>query len=152
MATTDQSAVVGIFQSNAFAELAIAELKKIGFHVDQIESGKATSTIHIGLPSFLGVQMAGTGAGGGQGRRNTTVPSTNGALIAGVEQGTPAADIGLAAGDTITSVNGQAVTSASGLTTALQATHPGDQVTIGWVDQSGAQHSAKATLTTGPAD
>ena len=38
MATTDQSAVVGIFQSNAAAELAIAELKKLGFRSDQIES------------------------------------------------------------------------------------------------------------------
>jgi S1-C subfamily serine protease len=139
------------FRSDSTSGYAITIEKAVSV-AKQIESGKATSTIHIGLPSFLGVQMAGTGAGGGQGRRTTTVPSTNGALIAGVEQGTPAADIGLGAGDTITSVNGQAVTSASGLTTALQATHPGDQVTIGWVDQSGAQHSAKATLTTGPAD
>jgi S1-C subfamily serine protease len=117
----------------------------------QIESGKATATIHIGLPAFLGVQMAGTGTGSGRGARNT-VPSSNGALIAGVEPGTPAESIGLGAGDTITSVNGQAVSSASGLTTALQGTHPGDQVSIGWTDASGAQHSAKATMATGPAD
>jgi S1-C subfamily serine protease len=116
----------------------------------QIEAGKASSTIHLGLPAFLGVQMANTG-GTGRGSR-TTVPASAGALIAGVEPGTPADSIGLGAGDTITSVNGQAVTSASGLTTALQASHPGDQVSIAWTDSSGSQHSARATLTTGPAD
>jgi S1-C subfamily serine protease len=116
----------------------------------QIVSGKASSTIHLGLPAFLGVQMAPEGTG--TGRNRTTVPATNGALIQGVESGTPAADIGLAAGDTITTVNGQAIASSSALTTALRATHPGDQVSIGWIDQSGAQHTAKATMTTGPAD
>lgn len=116
----------------------------------QIASGKASSTVHIGLPAFLGVQMAG-GAARGAGARNAA-PGSGGALVAGVEQGTPAADIGLAAGDTITSVNGQAVGSPSALTTALQGTRPGDQVAIGWTDQAGAQHSARATLATGPAD
>ena len=28
----------------------------------------------------------------------------------------------------------------------------GDQVSIGWTDSSGSQHTAKATLITGPAD
>lgn len=137
------------FRSNSTSGYAITIEKAVSI-AKQIESGKATSTIHIGLPAFLGVQMPPTGTG--QGRRNTTVPSTNGALILGVESGTPADAIGLAAGDTITSVNGQAITSPAGLTSALAATHPGDQVTIGWTDQSGSQHSAKATMATGPAD
>jgi S1-C subfamily serine protease len=72
--------------------------------------------------------------------------------VAGVDGGTPAASIGLAAGDTITSVNGQTVDSPSRLTTLLQAAHPGDQVAIGWTDQSGTQHTARATLMAGPAD
>jgi S1-C subfamily serine protease len=139
------------FRSDSTAGYAITIEKAISV-AQQIESGKATSTIHIGLPAFLGVQIAGTGTGNGNGRSRNTAPSTAGALIAGVEQGTPADDIGLATGDTITSVNGQAVTSASGLTTALSGSHPGDQVSIGWTDASGGQHSAKATLTTGPAD
>jgi S1-C subfamily serine protease len=139
------------FRSDSTAGYAITIEKAISV-AQQIESGKATSTIHIGLPAFLGVQIAGTGTGNGNGRSRNTAPSTAGALIAGVEQGTPADDIGLATGDTITSVNGQAVTSASGLTTALSGSHPGDQVTIGWTDASGGQHSAKAMLTTGPAD
>jgi S1-C subfamily serine protease len=107
----------------------------------QIESGRASSSVHIGLPAFLGVQIAGNGGAAGAG-----------ALVAGVEAGTPAASIGLAPGDTITSVNGQAVDSPSGLTTLLHRARPGDQVAIGWTSQSGTQHSARATLATGPAD
>ncbi len=138
------------FRSDSTSGYAIAIDKALSV-AQEIESGKASSTIHIGLPAFLGVEMAGTG-GSGRGARNAAPAATNGALVAGVEPGTPAADIGLGAGDTITSVNGQAVTSASGLTSALQGHHPGDSVTIGWTDQSGSQHSAKATLATGPAD
>ncbi|MGI9079212.1 MAG: S1C family serine protease [Acidimicrobiales bacterium] len=103
---------------------------------DQIESGKASATIHIGLPGFLGVQIAGSG----------------GAAVAGVVPGTPAVSIGLVAGDTITSVNSRTVDTASGLSTLLQPAKPGDRVAIGWVDRSGTGHSARATLATGPAD
>jgi hypothetical protein len=38
------------------------------------------------------------------------------------------------------------------MTTAMQAYHPGDKVTIGWTDDSGQTHTASVTLTTGPAD
>lgn len=111
----------------------------------QIESGRATSTIHIGLPGFLGVAIEPTGTGlGGS--------STPGAVVAGVEAGTPAATAGLRQGDTITSVGGQAVSSAESLSSLTKAHHPGDKVTVGWTDQAGAAHSASVTLSTGPAD
>jgi S1-C subfamily serine protease len=133
------------FRATSTAGFAIPIAKAISI-AQQIESGKASTTVHIGLPAFLGVQIAGTTGRGG------TVAGPAGALIAGVERGTPAATIGLAAGDTITSVDGQAVTSATGLTTSLQSAHPGDQVSIGWTDQAGTQHTARATLIAGPAD
>jgi S1-C subfamily serine protease len=133
------------FRTTSTSGFAIPIAKALSV-AQQIESGKASSTIHIGLPAFLGVQIAGTGGGRG------VVPSSTGALVAGVERGTPAATIGLAAGDTITSVNGQTVDSAAQLTTRLQTARPGDQVAIGWTDQSGAQHTARATLIAGPAD
>ena len=115
----------------------------------QIEAGQASSTIHLGLPAFLGVQVAPSVTG--RGRSATTVP-TNGALINGVEPNTAADAIGLAAGDTITSVNGRTVDSSSALTAALQTTKPGDKVSVTWTDSSGAKHTATATLGTGPAD
>jgi len=68
-----------------------------------------------------------------------------------VVSGSPAAVAGLTAGDTITAVDGQAVTSAQGLTTVMQHHHPQDRVSIQWTDASGATHSATVTLATGPA-
>jgi len=141
-------------QATAASGYAIPIDKAVSI-ADKIESGKASATIHIGLPSFLGVQIAGTGQGSGRGYRfgaGSGSPTSAGAPVAGIVPGTPAADIGLAAGDTITSVNGQAVDSASALTTLLQGSHPGDKVSVGWTDASGTDHTAKATLTTGPAD
>ncbi len=124
---------------------------------DKIESGKASTTIHIGLPAFLGVQIARAGQGSGSGSglgvgADGGSATSAGASVAGVEPGTPAASIGLAVGDTITSLNGQAVDSPSALSPLLRGSHPGDKVTIGWTDHAGADHTAKATLITGPAD
>jgi S1-C subfamily serine protease len=105
----------------------------------QIESGKATSTIHIGLPGFLGVAVTANSTGGG-------------AVISGVASGTPAAKAGLVAGDVITSVNGTAIADGTGLTAALQGRHSGDKVTLAWTSQSGATQTATITLAAGPAD
>jgi S1-C subfamily serine protease len=103
----------------------------------QIESGVATTTVHIGLPGFLGVAVD---------------PSTGAAVVAGVQSGSPASTIGLVAGDTITAVDGKAISSPDNLTTILRAHHPGDKVSIRWTTASGATHTATATLMTGPAD
>ncbi len=135
------------FQSTTSAGYAIPIDKAVSV-AQQIEAGKASTTVHIGLPAFLGVQVAGDagqGLGGGG-------AGSGGALVTGVEPNTAASGIGLQAGDTITSVNGNPVGSASDLTARLRAARPGDQVTIGWTDQSGTQHTARARLTTGPAD
>jgi S1-C subfamily serine protease len=109
----------------------------------QINSGHATATIHLGLPGYLGVQVLPAGNGSN---------STSGAVVAGVETGSPADKAGLVAGDAITSLNGQTVDSALTLTTLTRSHHPGDKVTIGWTDQTGARHTAKVTLAVGPAD
>jgi S1-C subfamily serine protease len=105
----------------------------------QIESGQASSTIHIGLPGFLGVGLSSTATG-------------NGAVVTGVASGTPAESAGLGAGDTITAVSGTTVTSAQGLTAAMQGRHPGDKVTLSWTDTGGSSHTASITLAAGPAD
>jgi S1-C subfamily serine protease len=103
----------------------------------QIEHGTATTTIHIGSTGFLGVSVA---------------DAPNGAGVERVVPGGPAAQAGISAGDVITSVNGTAVSSSAGLKSALSKTAPGDRVRVTWVDQSGASHSATATLVQGPAD
>jgi S1-C subfamily serine protease len=119
--------------------------------VHQIEGGQASDTIHLGWPPFLGVQVVPAGGSSfDDGSGSST--STSGAVVAGVEPGTPAASTGISQGDTVTSVNGQSVDSPQALTDLLRRHHPGDKVTIGWVDSSGSSHTAKVKLTTGPAD
>ena len=132
----------------------------------QITGGQASDQVHIGTTAFLGVRVASAGAGAGfrfgegfprgfgppSGSSPTTPTTpTTGAVVVGVEPGTPAAAAGLVAGDVIVSVNGQDVVTPTTLTTLLQAHHPGDAVQLGWQDASGQPHTATVTLTTGPA-
>jgi S1-C subfamily serine protease len=107
----------------------------------QIQAGHASATVHIGLPGFLGVEIDPSQA--------SVVP---GAAIAGVVAGNPAAAAGLAAGDVITSLDGQPITSPDTLTAATKSHHSGDKVTVGWTDPSGTQHHATVVLAAGPAD
>jgi S1-C subfamily serine protease len=107
----------------------------------QIQAGQGSATVHIGLPGFLGVQIA-----------STQRSAARGAVVAGVVAGGPAAAAGLAAGDIITSVDGQTVTSPDALSAATGSHHPGDKVTVRWTDTSGAQHRATVVLATGPAN
>lgn len=111
----------------------------------QIETGTASSAVHIGATGLLGVEVesAQSGFGGFSGGAGVTV--------AGVAAGSPAATAGLQAGDVITAVAGTAVTSPSGIQAALGAYHPGSEISVSWTDQSGQSQSATVTLATGPA-
>ena len=163
----------------------------------KIATGKASSTIVIGRPGFLGLELGsasspstgsgdgsvpgfgdgtpggGFGDGGGTpgygygygdgtpggtplgtsystSTSEQTAPSST-LTVAGVIANTPAADAGIAAGDTITSLNGTAVTTPDGLSAVLDRTHGGDRVTVGWTDTSGNAQQATVTLIPGPA-
>ena len=116
----------------------------------KIERGTSTSTIHIGATALIGVEIASTEYGSGYGYGSGS--TTRGALVEGVESGSPAAAAGLAAGDTITALGGQSVSSATALTEIRDRYHPGDHVRISWVDASGASHTATITLASGAAD
>ena len=125
----------------------------------QIEAGSSSSTVHVGDTGFLGVELqnstsTGPGAGGNggfPGGGNGSGPgSGNGASVAGVLPGTPAAQLGLAAGDTITSLGGQTVNSPSDIQKILNQYHPGNKVSIGWTDQFGQGQSGTLTLVNGP--
>ncbi|NQX29324.1 trypsin-like peptidase domain-containing protein [Microbacteriaceae bacterium VKM Ac-2854] len=104
--------------------------------VAQIEAGADTATIEIGYPAFLGIGLSS---------------ATGAATIAGVYENTPAAEAGLAAGDTITSVNGTAITTGSALSELLGSMEPGEQVTLTWTTAAGTTASATVTLAAGPA-
>jgi S1-C subfamily serine protease len=124
----------------------------------EIESGHASSTVHVGPTAFLGVMVSssrssspyGSGTYDPFGGQNGN-PNTSGALVQGVVSGGPAARAGLTAGDVITSLGGRNVTSASDLTTLLQEYEPGNSVQLGWTDTSGSSHTGTVTLGSGPA-
>jgi S1-C subfamily serine protease len=114
----------------------------------QIESGKASATVHIGATAFLGVEVRAvetTGDGYGYGRA-----ATGASLIAGVVGGGPADRAGLVAGDVITAIDGRTVTTPTVITSVLQTKKPGMRVTIRYVDQVGTAHSVAVELGSGP--
>ena len=90
----------------------------------------------------------GYGYGSGDGGTSTT----SGVQIEGALSGSPAASAGLSAGDVITSIGGQSVTSATQMQSIIAAHHPGDQVSISWTDASGQTQTATVTFASGPAD
>lgn len=111
---------------------------------EQIVAGVDDEVIHQGVPAFLGVQMSQSGSFGDS--------SGAGVTIAGTVDGSAAAQAGLVAGDRITSLGGQPVTSADSLRSIVAALNPGTSVHLEWEDGSGQGHSASVTLGAGPAD
>jgi S1-C subfamily serine protease len=145
----------------------------------QIAGGRASSTIAIGYPAFLGIftgsgtssspqaqaQQQGQQNGGGDGAGSTpgcyannadvTVPQviapvSSGALIDGTICGSPAATADLTAGAVITAVNGQPVGSPDDLSSILARYHPGEVISVTWVSPSGQRTTSTLHLTAGP--
>jgi S1-C subfamily serine protease len=104
-----------------------------------IRDGKSTSTNHLGSSAFLGITVSGS-----------TANRSNGVTVAGVVDGSAAADAGLAAGDRITKLDGKSVTTNASLRELIAPHHPGDTVPITWVDAAGKARSADVTFGSGP--
>ena len=121
----------------------------------QIEADTTTSDVHIGATAFIGIGLDnssntgsnGFGGFGGQGNQG----GTNGVTVGNVVSGSPAANAGLTQGDTITAIAGQTVSSAEDVAHALVKYHPGNSISISWVDQNGQSHTTTLTLANGPA-
>jgi S1-C subfamily serine protease len=130
--------------------------------VHQIESGKGTSTTHVGSTAMLGVlfdssssSQGSSGSSGGDfggffGGSNNSGSSGSGLSISSVVSGGPAAQAGLAAGDTITSVAGQSVSSPTDISNILVGYQPGNKIQVSWVDSSGQSHTSTVELGSGP--
>jgi S1-C subfamily serine protease len=145
----------------------------------QIASGRASSTVSIGLPGFLGVEVAestssnpqqqaadeaqsGGRTGGGTGTACQTTnqqgsvparvaPIAAGALILGVLCNTAAASAGMLPGDVITSVGGQPITTPDSLTGVTARYHPDTVVPVTWVSLDGVEHTTRMLMGPGPA-
>jgi S1-C subfamily serine protease len=75
----------------------------------------------------------------------------SGATISSVVNGGPAAAAGITAGDTITSIDGDPVSSASGLGALMSRYSPGTTVQVGYTDSSGQAQTTSVQLASGPA-
>jgi S1-C subfamily serine protease len=145
----------------------------------QIAAHRASSAVYIGVPGFLGVEVAASsspdpqqqasdeaqsggraGPGTGSGCQTTNqpdgipariAPASAGALVLGVLCGTPASGSGLVPGDVILSVEGAPITTPGSLTAATADYHPGDTVLVGWEGVNGARHTSSNVLAAGPA-
>jgi S1-C subfamily serine protease len=78
-------------------------------------------------------------------------PASAGVLVLGTVCGTAATADGLAPGDVIMSVDGQAVTTPGSLTNITAKYHPGTVVSVGWEGVNGTRHTTPVTLGPGPA-
>lgn len=99
-------------------------------------AGQASATIHVGSTPFLGVSV-GQGPNGGL-------------VVASVVPGSPADLAGIVAGDTLTSLDGQPVSSYDSLSALMLQHTAGDTVTLAWIDQSGATQTAGVQTVGGP--
>jgi S1-C subfamily serine protease len=115
----------------------------------QIEAGTSSADAHIGATGFLGLEIQSSSQSpfGGLGSSG----DSTGVTIAGAVSGSPAAGADLTAGDEITAVGGHSVSSGEDIAKALVPYHPGDSVSLSWLDTSGQSHTATVTLATGPA-
>jgi S1-C subfamily serine protease len=107
-------------------------ISKVLSITDDLESGVTDTAYAYGYPAFLGVGL------------------DTGTVVQGVYDGTPAADAGIAAGDTITAIDGTDVANSTQLRAAVATHSPGDDVRVTWTDANGSTHSATVTLGKGP--
>jgi S1-C subfamily serine protease len=136
-----------------------------------MDTAASAASLHSGRPTFgfaipinraltIAAQINRTGGSQSTGRGYLGIqvqavnPGTNsgGAEVISTNANSPAAGAGIEPGDIITSLNGETVTSADGLTTTLAQSKPGQLVTVGWSDEYGEGHTAQVTLSSGPAD
>src|SRR5256884_9579639 len=95
---------------------------------DQIKSGQGSGDTHVGQRAFLRGPIRTPGS---QSRPRGGSPGARlGAIVGGVQSGSPAADAGLQQGDTITSLAGKSIRSIDDLTAALAPPHPPDKADV----------------------
>jgi S1-C subfamily serine protease len=110
--------------------------------VNRIRANEQASDLTYGQVGYLGVSVQALDAATAA---QLGLSVSSGALVVGVQSGSPAASIGIGRNSVITSVGGSAVTSTDTLGTAVRSHQPGDRVSVTFVNQSGS-HTATVTL------
>ncbi len=132
-------------QSASSVGFAIPTNDALGI-VGQIRSGNETGTIIIGPAGFLGVGVRDLDS---ETAARLGLNVTSGALVLSVRPGSPAESAGITERSVITAIDGQPVSSADALGTAIQQHDPGEQIRVTWVHR-GETHSATVRLITSP--
>jgi S1-C subfamily serine protease len=132
-------------QSASGVGFAIPSNDALGI-VRQIRSGNETFPIIIGPAGFLGV---GVGNLDSETAARLGLNVTSGVLVLSVRPGAPAESAGITERSVITAIDGQRVSSADALGTAIYQHDPGEQIRVTWVDRGGT-HSATVRLITSP--
>ena len=145
--------VIGVDTAGAGAGGQAAPVQGFAVPIDQavaiagqIEAGQASATAHIGGSALLGVSVVDSSPlGMAQGTAGAP-----GAVVGQVIPDTPAAAAGLTTGDVIIAFGGHQVDTAATLTGLLEESHPGDKVTVTWIDEAQQQQTTTVKLTPGP--
>lgn len=117
--------------------------KEVTKIVQQIKTGKSKGTTIVGANAALGVTVTSQNEDG-------TPLKNPGANVVQVNRGSAAEKAGIQVGDTITAVNGKSVKSASDLSRLVKTFSIGDTVEVTYIDSSGKEKTAKATLGESP--
>jgi len=116
--------------------------------VNLIRAGQASPQVILGAVGYLGISVTDlTPAIANELGLN----ATSGALVVGVNSGSPADKAGIAHFSIITEVAGNPISTTTDLGNVLHSYKPGAQVQVTWTDQASGSHTATITLTTGPA-
>jgi putative serine protease PepD len=148
MIQTDAS----INPGNSGGALADRQGRVIGVNVSIASQGGGNDGVGFAVPIDTAVSVAERLVAGepitngylGIGVADPT-DGTSGALVQQIEPGGPAEDAGLQQGDVVTSIDGDAVASASDLVAAVRSRQPGTEVTV-TVDRQGQEVTLQATL------
>ena len=119
-----------------------------------IEAGQSTATVHIGETAIIGVYVAANTVGNlsYQGC-STAEASKSGVLIADPPiGGSPAAATGIDRCDLITGIGSKSVSSPAALLNVMERYHPGDSISLHWLDTSGQSHTVLVRLAIGTPD
>lgn len=117
---------------------------------DQIVAGTESDSVQVGASGALGVTVTDAAAArqehtGPRGSQQGGTPGS-GALVVEVSPGSAAESAGLAAGDTVTALDGTRVADSSELSEQVGSLEPGDTVTLDWTDAEGTEHTATVEL------
>ncbi|AFM19890.1 trypsin-like serine protease with C-terminal PDZ domain [Mycolicibacterium chubuense NBB4] len=104
---------------------------------EAIQAGNASGSVHVGPTGILGI-----------GINDDRDPA--GVVVQGVLRGSPADLAGLAGGDVITGIDAVPTPDGTVLTDVLDRHHPGDPVTVDYLDRARTAHSIPVRLAAGP--